>query len=104
MTEYESLLCAVCKNPDDDTLRLVSADWLEENGEEARAEFIRVQCELALGPQGNQQAALAEREQKLLAANREAWEAPFSPPRRICLSSPLSIFDTTFMTPMRESK
>lgn len=33
--------------PYDDGPRLVYADWLEEQGECARAEFIRVQCELA---------------------------------------------------------
>ncbi|MCA9072268.1 MAG: TIGR02996 domain-containing protein, partial [Planctomycetaceae bacterium] len=33
-------------NPDDDNIRLIFADWLEEIGDE-RAEFIRVQCECA---------------------------------------------------------
>jgi uncharacterized protein (TIGR02996 family) len=47
MTEREALLRAVCEQPDDDTPRLVFADWLQENGEEARAEFIRVQSEAA---------------------------------------------------------
>src|SRR5262245_46948004 len=43
MTERDALLRAVCDNPDDDTPRLVFADWLQENGEEERAEFIRLQ-------------------------------------------------------------
>src|SRR5262245_52917155 len=47
MSEREAFLRAICKNPDDDTPRLVFADWLQENGEEERAEFIRVQCEAA---------------------------------------------------------
>lgn len=42
-----SLLNAVLDAPDDDFHRLVYADWLEENGQEERAEFIRVQIELA---------------------------------------------------------
>jgi uncharacterized protein (TIGR02996 family) len=46
MNEREALLRAVCDNPDDDTPRLVFADWLQENGDEARAEFIRAQIEL----------------------------------------------------------
>jgi uncharacterized protein (TIGR02996 family) len=50
MTEREALLRAVCANPDEDTPRLVFADWLEENGEEARAEFIRLQCASARLP------------------------------------------------------
>jgi uncharacterized protein (TIGR02996 family) len=33
--------------PDDDLPRLVYADWLDEQGRHTRAEFIRVQCELA---------------------------------------------------------
>jgi uncharacterized protein (TIGR02996 family) len=40
-------LSTILDNPDDDTPRLVCADWLDEQGENARAEFIRVQCELA---------------------------------------------------------
>jgi uncharacterized protein (TIGR02996 family) len=47
MTERDALLRAVCENPDDDTPRLVFADWLQENGEEWRAEFIRLQVRLA---------------------------------------------------------
>lgn len=43
MSEREALLRAVCENPDEDTPRLVFADWLQENGEEARAEFICAQ-------------------------------------------------------------
>ncbi len=41
------LLRAILDNPAEDTPRLVFADWLEENGQGERAEFIRVQCEIA---------------------------------------------------------
>lgn len=47
MGDHDALLAAVIANPDDDTPRLVMADWFQENGDEDRAEFIRVQCELA---------------------------------------------------------
>jgi uncharacterized protein (TIGR02996 family) len=50
MTEREELLSDICANPDDDTPRLVFADWLQENGEPERAEFIRLQCRWAQGP------------------------------------------------------
>jgi uncharacterized protein (TIGR02996 family) len=50
MTDEEALLRAVCEEPDDDGPRLVYADWLEEHGNAARAEFIRLQCELAKLP------------------------------------------------------
>lgn len=41
-----ALLAAVRANPDDDLPRLVFADWLDENGDTDRAEFIRLQVEL----------------------------------------------------------
>lgn len=51
MTDLAALLAAVRAHPHDDTPRLVYADWLEEYGDQpARAEFIRVQCELASDP------------------------------------------------------
>ncbi len=50
MTENEALLQAVCAEPDNDEPRLVYADWLEENGDLARAEFIRMQLKLAKTP------------------------------------------------------
>lgn len=43
------LLREIAASPDDDTLRLAFADWLDEHGDPAdadRAEFVRVQCEL----------------------------------------------------------
>lgn len=48
--EYRALLAAVCAAPDDDLPRMVLADWLEENGEGERAEWIRVQVERAKTP------------------------------------------------------
>ena len=47
MSEREAFMRAICENPDDDTPRLVFADWLQEHDEEERAEFIRVQVEAA---------------------------------------------------------
>lgn len=46
MAEPTDFLRAIIDNPDDDSLRLIFADWLEERGD-PRAEFIRIQCELA---------------------------------------------------------
>jgi uncharacterized protein (TIGR02996 family) len=42
-----AFLADICASPADDTPRLVYADWLNENGQGERAEFIRVQVELA---------------------------------------------------------
>jgi uncharacterized protein (TIGR02996 family) len=47
MSDRAALLAAILANPDEDTPRLVYADWLQEHGEPDRAEFIRVQVELA---------------------------------------------------------
>ena len=46
-TTGANLLQAILDNPEDDAVRLIYADWLEENGQDERAEFIRVQIELA---------------------------------------------------------
>lgn len=40
-TTGDALLATILANPEEDTPRLVYADWLQENGEEERAEFIR---------------------------------------------------------------
>jgi uncharacterized protein (TIGR02996 family) len=47
MSDGEGLLAAILANPDEDVPRLVYADWLQENGRPERAEFIRVQVEVA---------------------------------------------------------
>jgi uncharacterized protein (TIGR02996 family) len=43
MNDRDALLRAICTDPDDDTPRLVFADWLQEHGDEDRAEFVRAQ-------------------------------------------------------------
>lgn len=42
-----ALLATVAAHPAADLPRLVLADWLEEHGFDRRAEFIRLQCEIA---------------------------------------------------------
>ncbi len=46
MTEREAFIEAIAADPAEDTPRLAFADWLQENGEEDRAEFVRIACEL----------------------------------------------------------
>jgi uncharacterized protein (TIGR02996 family) len=46
-TDRDALLAAICAAPDDDTPRLVFADWLDENGASNWAALIRTECELA---------------------------------------------------------
>lgn len=45
----DAFLADIIEHPDDDTPRLIYADWLEDHDQPERAEFIRVQCELAHG-------------------------------------------------------
>jgi uncharacterized protein (TIGR02996 family) len=49
MTPTDAFLPDICANPDDDTLRLIDADYLDERGD-PRGEFIRVQIDLARLP------------------------------------------------------
>jgi len=46
MSDRAALLAEICANPDDDTARLVFADWLDENGEGKRAAYIRAAVQL----------------------------------------------------------
>lgn len=43
MSDGDALLAAIAAHPNDDTPRLVYADWLDEHNDPLRAEFIRVQ-------------------------------------------------------------
>jgi uncharacterized protein (TIGR02996 family) len=74
---HDAFLQAIFDAPEDDTPRLVYADWLDEHGEPERAEFIRVQIQLAHLPEGDPlRQGLAAREEKLLAKNRLDWLGP----------------------------
>jgi uncharacterized protein (TIGR02996 family) len=44
-SDGDALFRAICAQPWEDTPRLVYADWLQENGQLERAEFIRIQCQ-----------------------------------------------------------
>ncbi len=71
---HDAFLHAIHASPADDLPRLVYADWLEENGDAARAEFIRVQCELAtIDAIDPQRAALEDREHALLNEHEDRW-------------------------------
>jgi uncharacterized protein (TIGR02996 family) len=88
MTDESAFLAAILADADNDTPRLVYADWLEERGD-PRGEFIRVQCEFEAasqndswpeGPAGmNRYNALRERESRLLTFHAAEWAAPLRP-------------------------
>jgi uncharacterized protein (TIGR02996 family) len=79
--EQRALWSAIRSHLDDDTPRLVYADWLQEHGDEARAEFIRLQCQVERLPddrktQRKVRPGLEYRERVLSVANRERWVEP----------------------------
>lgn len=89
-TEAEAFLQRIRAYPDDDTPRLIFADWLEEQGGAdpalgaARARLIRVQIALAhlTGEEAGRDSEaavtrLAAEERELLAAYRTTWAAGF---------------------------
>jgi uncharacterized protein (TIGR02996 family) len=79
MTPDNPFLQALLAEPDDDTLRLAMADWLDENGQPGRAEFVRVQIELARGaPDRDRRRALELRQRDLLVAHDAEWVAPLA--------------------------
>lgn len=74
MPTASALQAAVIADPDDDLVRLVYADFVEENGDPARGELIRIQCELARLPEWDREAAeLRHRERVLLARHGRQW-------------------------------
>jgi uncharacterized protein (TIGR02996 family) len=73
----DAFLTAILADPDDDAPRLIYADWLDEQGRPERAEFIRVQCDLARRPEGDsRRGELQARERALLAVHEKDWAAP----------------------------
>jgi uncharacterized protein (TIGR02996 family) len=86
MNDEAALFNAILAEPDNEALRLVYADLMEERGE-PRAEFIRVQCSLARKAPGRRGVpALQQRERELLARHRRYWNGPL---HRLLSTTPL---------------
>jgi uncharacterized protein (TIGR02996 family) len=67
-------------DPENDTPRLVFADWLEEHGEPERAQFIRLQCRAAsLDADDAERAGLAAAALDLWRRFRPVWLGPLEP-------------------------
>src|SRR5579872_4518731 len=74
MTDGDALRRAVLVNRDDDTPRLIYADWLDENGQSNRAALIRAQVEESRAEPYSARARAADsRAARLLEAHRKAW-------------------------------
>ncbi len=77
-TDADALLAAVWASPHEDLPRLVYADYIEERGEAARAEFIRLQIarEAAEAAGDDVSDGAWRREAELLASHRREWVGP----------------------------
>lgn len=83
MSDEAALLHAITADADDDTPRLVYADWLDEHDAPIQAEFVRTQCRLASGSAADADYPdLLERHAELVArfALAAKLTAPALPP------------------------
>jgi len=71
-SQEQALLWEIIENPDEDGPRLIYADWLEDRGN-PRAEFIRIQYELARLDKEARPKGLVRREQVLFEERRSDW-------------------------------
>jgi uncharacterized protein (TIGR02996 family) len=77
MDQARAFLEAIRDEPEDDTPRLIFADWLDDHGDADRAEFIRAQVRLAALPENDPaRPALEDEVDDLLAAHEAEWTAP----------------------------
>lgn len=75
--DFETLLRAAFATPDDDTTRLVLADFLEESGQSDRAALIRIQCELSRPATSSEEHARLQSEQTRLTRQLMKELGPF---------------------------
>jgi uncharacterized protein (TIGR02996 family) len=81
-TPADVFLKTICDEPDDDAVRLIFADWLQEQGDAhdaARAAFIQTQFMLeGLPPEDERRPELEAYEKKLLDRYRRSWTDPLA--------------------------
>lgn len=74
MSDEIAFIRAARAQPDDDTLRLVYADWLDEQGEATRAAFVRLQVRRArLDVFDPERAERVRDEARLLQKHKRYW-------------------------------
>jgi uncharacterized protein (TIGR02996 family) len=72
-SDGDALFRAICEEPWEDTPCLMYADWLQENGDAGRAEFIRLQVELAKPGANFDAPELAVRARQLHTESHGRW-------------------------------
>ena len=60
-------------DPDNDEIRAVYADWLEERGQRLKAEFLRLQCRLAKASVGSAEASAIDERLRAISPSSDAW-------------------------------
>jgi uncharacterized protein (TIGR02996 family) len=71
--EEEAFLKGIRRKPADTLIRLVYADWLDERGEDRRAEYLRVLCRWLTEESADRE--VIERERELRAGLGRGWLA-----------------------------
>ena len=79
MTHDEAFLADILEHSEDDTPRLVYADWLQDSGQDDRATFIRLQVERSRCPdEGETARALRQQAEQLLRTHWSEWVRPLA--------------------------
>src|SRR5262245_45266459 len=69
-----ALLADICEHPDDDAVRLVYADWLDDHDQPERAELLRLEVRRRRLDDLDPEAwAIEWRQEQVSARHREAW-------------------------------
>jgi uncharacterized protein (TIGR02996 family) len=83
-SDGDALFRAICENPQEDTPRLIYADWLDENGDTERAEFIRLQIEARVLDPAYPAPDAIVRVTRLLREYGNAWRAELPQIAGVC--------------------
>ncbi len=79
-SQRQAFLEAIKDDSENDSPRLIFADWLEDHGESERAQFIRLQCRAAsLDADDAERAGLAAATLDLWRRFRSVWLGPLEP-------------------------
>src|SRR4051812_25344306 len=74
MSSGQGLLQDIIEHPGDDALRRIYADWLDDDGQHDRAEFLRVQLDLAgMEEDDPRRNELEVRQRQLLERYEAEW-------------------------------
>lgn len=94
MNDRDAFLAAIHDAPDDDAPRLVFADWLEENGQPERAEFLRIQVEMRRERERHDR--ITPRLDELFLRQKDIFARPWGDVARQCGANAISHYSRGF--------